>query len=795
MNDGINNANNAILYAEDDHISLLDPTRLGYTFEGWYLDESFKNPVSSITTFDHSTLNVYAKWVCNIFYYEINDNKAIVTGYDKSYGITDLEIPSEYNGYIVTGIMNGAFSNCKDITSVTIPNGVTEIGPFAFYNCTGLTRVSITNIESWCNIPFSSFNDNPLYYAHNLYLNDELVTNIIIPDGVTSISNYAFSGCTSITSIIIPDSVTSIGGYAFYWCRGLTSVTIGNSVTSIGQAAFSGCYRLVEVVNKSSLQLTLGSYDNGWISYFAKQIITEEADSKLSTTNDGLVLYTDNDNVYLVSYVGNNTEIVIPNNVTKINDYAFYDCKDLTSITIPNNVTCIGVEAFSNCTSLTSITIGNSVTSIGEWAFSNCPSLTGIVVSENNPKYDSRNSCNAIIETSSNMLVVGCANTVIPDSVTSIGYYAFYNCAGLTNITIPDNVTKIVKFAFYGCKDLESVTIGNGITSIGEAAFSECSSLENITISNSVKSIESFAFSNCTSLTSITIPDSITSIVDSAFYGCTSLANITIPDSVTSIGYGSFDNCRSLASITIPNSVTSIGERAFYDCYKLTSVTIGNSVTSIGSDAFSGCYRLVEVVNKSSLQLTLGSEDNGYIAYYARQIIINEADSKLTITNDGFALYTDNTDVYLLVYLGNGTEIVLPNNVTIINDRAFSECKSLTSVTLQEGVTIIGNYAFEYCYDLVSIVIPEGITTIGDYVFAGCSKIESIIIPNSITSIGSDAFNNCGIMIIYYCGTASQYNSLSNKPRRMTAYYYSESKPVDAGNYWHYVDGTPVIWQ
>lgn len=367
-------------------------------------------------------------------------------------GLTGITIP---NG--VTAIGKEAFKGCSGLTGITIPDGVTTIGEEAFRDCAGLKGVYITDIAAWCNIKFDGFDSNPVCCAYNLYLNGELITDLVIPDGITEINNFAFENCRGLTSVTIPDSVTKIGDKAFYFCNGLTSITIPNSVTEI-DSAFGGCTGLTSITIPDS--------------------VTTIGDAAFYGCT-GL------------------TSITIPDSVTTIGYWAFRECTGLTSITIPGCVTTIGDATFRDCTGLTSITIPDSVTEIGEEAFRGCTGLTYADIRDGVTEIgeDAFRDCKSL------------ARVDIGNSVTTIGRSAFRGCKSLARVYIGNSVTTICDSAFADCTGLEIVIIGTGVTGIGWFTFNGCTSLTSIYCKPTTPPfLENGAFDNISSDAIIYVP-------------------------------------------------------------------------------------------------------------------------------------------------------------------------------------------------------------------------------------------------------------------------------------------------
>ncbi len=756
------------------------------------------------------------------------ENDAIYIGTN----LIDTNNTISENYTIKTGtkcIADEAFLNCSSLKSIIIPNSLMSIGRDAFVGCDSLNSVCITDIASWCSIDFSvgvsrnhDYNEtssNPLYYAKNLYLNGELVTNLEIPEHQIKIGSCAFISCTSITSVKIPEGVTSIGVEAFRDCSSLTNIIISNSVTSIGHSAFKGC----------------SSLDN----------------------------------------------VIIPNSLTSIADSTFRECSSLEYIKIPNSVTSIGRCAFFECDSLVNVEIPKSVINIGENAFVETQNLyvyndsaafkfaenlngnyvvvdavipidnlifsldsSGNGYSVNGFKSIEHNGILRIPATYNDLLVseisksafLDCSNILeieLPSNIKKIGANAFKNTYFYNNInnwgectlyignylisvkedivgeyTIKEGITCIADNAFYNCQKLLSITVPGSVTNIGENAFYNCNNLNSVKTSDLMQWLN-IEFGNSSAnpiyysqnlyindslMRNLVIPEGISKINPYAFYNCSSLTGIKIPESLKEIGYSAFSGCSNLSlvaitnlndwcniifdsltsnplyyanvlyvngektiNLVIPDEISEIKKYSFCGGF-FESLTIPNCVTSVGKSAFSNCCNLTGVYITDLgawCNIDFASLDANPLLYAGNLYLNQEKITELILPSEIKRIKNK-------TFCGGTFEsIKISDFVESIGEYAFYKCLALKNLEISDSVTSIGESAFYGCESLISAIISDGVTSIGDSAFSNCSSLTSVTIGDSVSSIGREIFYKCDLKYVFYTGTPEDWNRIT----------------------------------
>lgn len=568
-----------------------------------------------------------------------------------------ITIPQEvcYQGkwYGVTSIGMNAFNSCYNLTSVSLPESISGIEMSAFYYCRNMKTITlpkkVTHNYYWSD-------DDTFFIGQEAFYMCTSLTEIELPEGVKELPYDVFGSCNSLKSVSLPSTLTTIDYSAFSGCPSLTTLTVKAAVPpTVDASTFDDCSGITLYVPKGSknayaeadvwknfkeivedISLLIISFADANVKQLCVANWDTNGDGELdgeeaaAVTNLGSVFTwsSDNETPYNIQsfdelkYFTGLTSIgedafsgcslmktlTLPSTVTNIGHSAFYGCRSLLSIAFPESLTAIGGQSFYGCSSLTSFNVPASVNDIGVCPIENCPKITSITVASDNPYYDSREGCNAIIRTNNNMLIAGCKNSFIPNSVTTIAGGAFEECDGLTSIVIPASVITISGSAFYDCSSLETITISNGVQTIGTRAFYGCKKLGSLTIPASVTNINDYAFQGCTGLTTIAVAVG-NSVYDSR-EDCNAIIhtasntliqgsqNAFIPNDVTGIGQNAFAGLKNITSLDIPESVTSIGAWAFSNCSDLALVIIPSGVTIIGQAAFYGCNSLEVVKSK-----------------------------------------------------------------------------------------------------------------------------------------------------------------------------------------------------
>ena len=501
----------------------------------------------------------------------------------------------------VTSVGTYAFYDCKNLTGVMIPDSVTRIGRQAFYNCSNLQDVNVTDMDAWCQIAFGDLFATPMFYAENLYLNGKPVTSVVVPQGVTILYN-TFRGFKDLTQVTLPDSLTSIGWYAFTDCSSLVSINIPDNVTSIGKHAFTGCSKLIN----ASIGSNVTSIDDG-------------AFDRCSS---------------LVS-------ITIPDSVTSIGSQAFMDCSSLTNITIGSGVSSIGSEAFSRCSSLTDVYLADMdawcrITFGGDYS-------TPMWYAKNIYLKEEKITSVTMPQGITTVQYTFCGfqdlvTVTIPDSVTSIGERAFCSCSSLTGITIPDSVTSISSEAFQNCASLQSITIGSGVTSIsGSSTFSSpfynCKNLESVYITDmaawcGIAFESNYAnplyyaknlYLNGAKVETLEIPEGVESISQYAFIDATCVKRVVLPKSLSSVAVQAFSGCSGIEKVYYVDSE---------DEWSALTIETGNDPLTNAQIVYNSC------------RITVKTSDGGTVSVDQDLVGKGETVTVTAVPDEGYELMT-----------------------------------------------------------------------------------------------------------------------------------------------------------
>ena len=695
----------------------------------------------------------------------------------------------------VISIGSHAFYGCSSLNEIHVPEGVESFGEYAFYNCTGISELT--------------FAAESVDIGSHAFANCDNLTTLNVSDGSVTIGYEAFFSCDGLTELVLPDGIESIGESAFYNCNGLTSMTVNDTVSSIGYNAFGQCNNLTEL----SVPFVGGTPDDGnGLSYvFGDQWNMPRSLRKVTVTDSTTV------KPYAFQSLQYVEEIVYTQNVTEIGNNAFESCTALKRVELGDAIETIGSCSFSNCYALKSFTIPADCQSVGDYAFAWCYALyevyndSDLTFAEWDMTY-LRNNCLAyrtddtpvekvsvdgvelLLADNGTWYVVnytgGSEALTLPASFTangitvdsySIAPYAFHNRKDIYSVTVPAAVTFISHQAFEACTNLRevynlsSLSITKGSYDHGQVAYyayivhtsTDAEPLSNVRIGDFefYKSADSWFLVRYHGAGGDVILDSFTyegeeipsyEVLRSAFQGNGNITSLVITDAVKSMDPYAFQSMGSLQSVRFEDNteMTVIPEYAFAWCYNLKQVTLPSTLTEIRYNAFWECQALREIYNLSSLELTMGASDHGYVAQYAFIIHDSLDDPALSEVRIGDYVFLNSGDVWLLErYDGTESDIVLGTfthdgmtvNSYAIMTGAFRHNSYVERVVIGDEVKSIGREAFYNCNRLKSVSFADNtsITTILPHTFAYSRNLDTVILPVGLTSIEYDAFWEC----------------------------------------------------
>lgn len=734
---------------------------------------------------------------------------------------TDVYIPATHEGLPVTQILSwsegecliefhSAFMNNEIITSVVIGKNIEALDGMLFKGCSNLKKVVIPDsVKQITNDPFAKCNNlseiiisdkikalSEYVFRDTAYYNDQ--SNWI--DGVLYVGNHVLKAknvgetCTiragtktiaeeafyskekennRMTEVILPKDLREIGRRAFFQCNRLKKVTSLGDIKCIAFEAFGECMLLSEfnfagrIEDISSTAIFKTSYYNNSDNWENGILYLDE------------YLMASNDHVDAHVVVKEGTRVIAKGAFLKTN---------ILSITLPSSLETVCNSPFGSCYklfevyNLSSVDIKDMIPSRVKSVYTSLDVPTKFVQQDEFIFY-----CD---DDAQEYLLVDywgeSTNLVLPDTVGGKHYeiypYAFKGNTIIKELVIADTVTKIESGSFSGCSNLEKLTLGAGVINIGSQAFLNCKKLNSIVFNDNLVSIEKSAFYRCASLVELSIPDSVASIGESAFYECSKLQSIILPKNITNIESETFASCTALESIVIPNGVTSIGDYAFAYCESLTEISIPDNVTSIGELAFHSCSKLQSITLSKNI-ITIA--DGAFMDCVALERI-DIPDGVSTI------------EKYVFSGCTSLKEIDFGSGIKSIEDGVFVDCENLSKIILPDGVETIGE-ALTYS-GVAYIEIPDSVKLIDYYTFAHCEKLQSILLGSGIEKIMNFAFMESDALdAIYYKGSAEDWNKVECGEKvfldsSATVYFYSETQPTTAGNFWHYVDGVATKW-
>ena len=620
---------------------------------------------------------------------------------------------------------------CKSIACIALSAGLVFTGfPFAGANsgnskwqesaATGLMQVQAAQTTYDYTVGNST-------YTYTILTDDTVkITkykgtdeSIVIPseiDGkkVTVIGSSAFYGFKSLKNIEIPDGITSIENYAFCQCWSITSLSVPESVTSIGTGAFRFCGDLKEIKLPSNLTVLSDSLFG--------------ADANLEYITFGDAEKTDT--------------VIIPETVQKIGNYVFMNCEKIKNIKLPSNLKSIGKTCFQGCISLTGLFIPQSVESIGGGIFGDCDALQSVEIEDENNNFIFKDG---ILYDVKNEILVSAVNSLIPEKVIvdectkTIDYSAFADCNNLYEIEIPQGVVYIGEKAFARLDNLKNIDIPDSVTNITTLAFYRCNGLVSVQVPGSVTAIKNGTFRECNNLKKVILNEGVAKIEDSAFVFCSSLEQIKLPQSLMSIGSGAFDNCTSLISVELPDNAI-ISSSTFRGCKNLSEIVLSdtnnNYIVKNGILYNKNMTRILcypAGIKDTEFFVPDTVKTIGDFAFYGTKALesINIPDSVTNIGTDAFG------------ECSGLKEVVIPDSVTSMGEAVFYKCTSLEKVKLSVNITMPNPAVFQYCSNLKEVVLSENMRFLGDFMFSYCTQLTNIVLPDTLTSVLRSAFQNC----------------------------------------------------